>query len=214
VIEFRPLTADDLALVEEWLGREHVARWWHKPAEESIAEYRAALEGRDPTDLYAVELGGRPIGMLQTYLVSDYPEWNEIVQVGPGVAGLDILIGEEELIGQGLGPRILTAFVRDLVSAPSVVATVEEPNRRSWRAFEKAGFRHVRDVEEDGLPHRLMRYDRWPMSWLKRGSSWSEARSSSSAAPAARSGRCSSAARRWSKAASGFPRRASAHARL
>ena len=42
----------------------------------------------------------------------------------------------------------------------AVVATVEEPNRRSWRAFEKAGFRHVRDVEEDGLPHRLMRLDR------------------------------------------------------
>ena len=42
----------------------------------------------------------------------------------------------------------------------AVVATVEEPNRRSWRAFEKAGFRQVRDVEEDGLPHRLMRLDR------------------------------------------------------
>ena len=42
----------------------------------------------------------------------------------------------------------------------AVVATVEEANRRSWRAFEKAGFRHVRDVEEDGLPHRLMRLDR------------------------------------------------------
>ena len=41
-----------------------------------------------------------------------------------------------------------------------MVATVEEPNRRSWRAFEKAGFRHVCDVEEDGLPHRLMRLDR------------------------------------------------------
>ena len=34
-----------------------------------------------------------------------------------------------------------------------------------WRdpleiAFEKASFRHVRDVEEDGLPHRLMRLER------------------------------------------------------
>jgi hypothetical protein len=28
------------------------------------------------------------------------------------------------------------------------------------RAFEKAGFRHVRDVEEDGLPQPLMRLDR------------------------------------------------------
>jgi RimJ/RimL family protein N-acetyltransferase len=42
----------------------------------------------------------------------------------------------------------------------AVVATVEEPNRRSWRAFEKAGFRHVGDVDEDGVPHRLLRLDR------------------------------------------------------
>ena len=39
-------------------------------------------------------------------------------------------------------------------------ATVEEDDRRSWRAFEKAGFTHVRDVEEDGLRHRLMRLER------------------------------------------------------
>jgi aminoglycoside 6'-N-acetyltransferase len=102
--------------------------------------------------------------MIQTYRVSDYPEWDQIVQVGDGVAGVDLMIGEADLVGRGLGPSILTEFVRDVVFADSdidaAVATVEEPNRRSWRAFEKAGFRHVRDVEEDGLPHRLMRLDR------------------------------------------------------
>lgn len=159
MIEFRPLTEDDLPLVEQWLRREHVARWWRDEIDESIAEYRAALEGREPTDHYLIVGDGQPVGMIQTYLAADYPEWEEIVQVGPGVAGVDIMIGEEELIGRGLGPQILAAFVRDFVKAPAVVATVEEENRRSWRAFEKAGFRHVRDVEEDGLPHRLMRLD-------------------------------------------------------
>jgi len=98
--------------------------------------------------------------MIQTYLISDYPEWEAVVQVGDGVAGLDLLIGEEELIGRGLGPKILASFVRDVVGADAVVATVEHENRRSWRAFEKAGFQYVRDVEEDGVPHRLMRWDR------------------------------------------------------
>ena len=59
---------------------------------------------------------------------------------------------------------LLAAFTRDVVfvdpAVNAVVATVEESNRRSWRAFEKAGFWHVLDVEEDGLPHRLMRLDR------------------------------------------------------
>ena len=111
-----------------------------------------------------IVLDGRSIGMIQSYLVSDYPEWEEIVQVGDGVAGIDLLIGEADLVGQGLGPRILAEFARDVVFAraerTACVATVEELNRRSWRAFEKAGFCHVRDVEEDGLPCRLMRLDR------------------------------------------------------
>jgi len=160
VIEFRPLAEDDLPLVEEWLRRDHVARWWRDDIAESLAEYRAALEGREPTEHFMIVVDGRAIGMIQTYLVSDYPEWEEVVQVGEGVAGVDLMIGEEELIGRGLGPQILSAFACDVVAAPSIVATVEEPNRRSWRAFEKAGFRHVRDVEEDGLPHRLMRLER------------------------------------------------------
>ena len=107
-------------------------------------------------------VNGRDAGMLQTYLAVDYPEWEAIVQVGAGVAGVDILIGAEELVGRGLGARVLEEFVGAHVAAPSAVATIEEANRRSWRAFEKAGFRHVRDVVEDGKPHRLMRLDRDP----------------------------------------------------
>ena len=163
-IEFPRLTEADLPRVEKWLRREHVARWWRDDIGESIAEYRRALEGREPTDHFLIEVDGRPIGMIQTYLVSDYPEWEAVVQVGAGVAGVDLMIGEADLIGQGLGPQVLAQFARDVVFArrgtQAAVATVEETNRRSWRAFEKAGFRYVRDVEEEGRPHRLMRLDR------------------------------------------------------
>ena len=164
MIEFEPLRKDDLPLVRAWLGREHVRRWWRDPIEQSLAEYEHAIDGLDPTDLYLIVVDGRPLGLIQTYLAANHADWEEIVQVGEGVAGVDLLIGEDELAGRGLGPRILEAFVNDLVFARAgthaCIATVEEPNRRSWRAFEKAGFRRVRDVEEDGRPHRLMRLDR------------------------------------------------------
>ena len=150
--------------MEEWLRRDHVAPWWRDDIGESIAEYRRAIEGREPTDHFLIEVDGRPVGMIQTYLVSDYPDWDEVVQVGAGVAGVDLLIGAADQVGSGLGPEVLMQFARDVIferpGTLAVVATVEEPNHRSWRAFEKAGFRHVRDVEEDGLPNRLMRLDR------------------------------------------------------
>jgi len=122
-----------------------------------VAHYAPSIAGTEPTDHYVIVVDGRDVGMIETYLVADHPEWDAIVEQGEGVAGLDLLIGEEELVGKGLGPRVLAAFVRQRVRAPVVVAAVEEENTRSWRAFEKAGFEYVRDVEEDGRPHRLMR---------------------------------------------------------
>jgi aminoglycoside 6'-N-acetyltransferase len=155
MIEFRRVRPDDVVLLAAWLDREHVRRWWRDDrAEDQL----------DPSEHFIIELGGRPIGMIQTYLVDDHPEWKAVVGDERELAGVDLFIGEEDAVGVGIGPQVLAAFAREVVFARpetlGCVATVEEPNRRSWRAFEKAGFRHVRDVEEDGLPHRLMRLDR------------------------------------------------------
>jgi len=164
VIEFEPLRHEHLALLREWLGREHVSRWW-RSGEESVGHAEDALAGRDATDYYMIVADGRRIGMIETYRLDDHPEWAALVgEAGTGAAGLDLLIGEADAVGRGLGPRVLETFAREVVfrepGIEAVVATVEEANRRSWRAFEKAGFRHVRDVEEEGLSHRLM--------WLER----------------------------------------------
>ena len=163
MIAFEPLRHEHLPLLRVWLDREHVRRWW-RDASDSLHEYAEAIEGRDPSEHYLIVVDGRRVGMIETYLVSDFPEWEAVVEVGAGVAGVDLLIGEDELTGQGLGPRALEQFAREVVferaGTHAVVAAVPEENRRSWRAFEKAGFRYVRDVEEDGLPHRLMRLDR------------------------------------------------------
>jgi len=135
VIEFRPLEAADLPLLRTWLEREHVRRWWREPIEEELAQ---ELKGR-----YVIVVDGRAAGLIQTY-----------------DGEVDLLIGEEELTGRGLGSQVLAKFVDEIVPTDVAFAHVEEGNRRSWRAFEKAGFVHVGDVEEDGRPHRLMRLDR------------------------------------------------------
>ena len=155
MIEFRPIAESDIPQLQAWLEREHVLPWWRdEDAEDHL----------DPTEHFIIELDGEPVGMIQTYLVDDYPEWKAVVGTEPDLAGLDLLIGEEDAVGRGLGPRVISQFAREVVFArpetKAVVATVEEENRRSWRAFEKAGFRRVRDVEEEGRPHRLMRLDR------------------------------------------------------
>ena len=135
MIEFRPLAESDLPLLRTWLEREHVRLWWREPIEDELAQ---ELIGR-----FVIVVDGRSAGMIQTY-----------------DGEVDLLIGEEELTGRGLGAQVLSQFVEEEMSGEVAFALVEAGNSRSWRAFEKAGFRHVGDVEENGLPHRLMRLDR------------------------------------------------------
>jgi RimJ/RimL family protein N-acetyltransferase len=167
-IAFRPLREDDLPLFHEWLRREHVRRWWgdYETIEAVAEHYLPAIEGKDPTDLYVIALDGEPRGYIETYAVVDYPEYEEHVQVGPRVAGVDLFIADAELIGRGLGPRIIDEFVRTVVLSrdefDAVVAAPRCENTASIRAFEKAGFRRIgitTDPEEPG-PHQLMRRDR------------------------------------------------------
>jgi RimJ/RimL family protein N-acetyltransferase len=169
-LRFRALAPDDLRLVHEWLQRPHVKQWWsdRETYEAVVEHYLPAIEGSDPTDLYLALLDERPIGMVQTYQVSDYPEYAALVGVGAGegVAGVDLFIGDEELVGQGVGSELLRCFVDEVVFAsPATTACIADPDERnvaSIRAFEKAGFHVVRTFAdpEDEQTHALVRRDR------------------------------------------------------
>jgi RimJ/RimL family protein N-acetyltransferase len=160
------MESDDLRLVHEWLQRPHVKRWWsdRETYEEVVEHYLPAIRGEEPTDHYVVLLAEQPIGFVETYLVSDYPDYAALVGVGEGVAGVDLLIGDEELTGRGIGSELLRRFVEEVVfTSPTTTSCVAGPDARnvaSVRAFEKAGFHVVKEFIEDGERHALVRRDR------------------------------------------------------
>jgi len=162
------MQAEDLAQMHEWLQRPHVRRWWsdRETYEEVVAHYLPSIDGSRPTDLYVVLLDGRPIGFSQSYLLAHYPEDAEAVGADSGAAGVDLFIADAELTGRGIGTELLRRFVREIVFAqPDVAYRIADPetaNRASIRAFEKAGFRIVREFDDprDGKPHTLVRLDR------------------------------------------------------
>ena len=165
-IRFEPLTREHLPQLLAWLQKPHVAEWWRdlQTMELVEADHLPSIDGQEPSYHYVIVVDDRPVGMIQWYLVADFPEWEEILHVGEGVAGVDLLIGEEDAVGRGLGPEVLRTFISELVfaneSTRAVVAGVEPANTRSLRAFEKAGFRVELDYEEEGRPHRLLRLQR------------------------------------------------------
>lgn len=149
-ISFRRLTREDFGLVSQWLRAPHVAPWWREDADQPAIEkrYGPVVDARDPTEVFVIELDGQAIGMIQRYRLADDPDWERALAVAAGpssAAGIDYLIGLEQLVGQGLGAHLIRHFTSDTwgryPEIAGLLVSVQAENRRSWRALEKAGFR-------------------------------------------------------------------------
>jgi aminoglycoside 6'-N-acetyltransferase len=153
-IGFRALTRQDLARLSGWLAQPHVSRWWREPSDLAAVRerYLPCVEGRDPTELFIIEVGGSPAGFIQRYLISDDPDWAAAL-AATGVAGreasagIDYLIGDPAMTGRGLGTAAIRAFTGLTFAryprVDSVIVDVSQANVASWRALEKAGFTRI-----------------------------------------------------------------------
>jgi aminoglycoside 6'-N-acetyltransferase len=147
-IDFRPLRREDFAPLARWLGAPHVAKWWLSPATMDYVEehYGPSVDGLEPTEHFVIQVDGEPAGMIQRYLLADYPAWAESVGLGD-TAGIDYLIGEPAFTGKGLGSRAIKQFAAAVLyrypEATAVVAAPQQANVASWRALERAGFERV-----------------------------------------------------------------------
>lgn len=136
---FRAVTERDLPLLRRWLDEPHVREWWGDP-DEGIAEIRQAMEEVSVEPLI-VELANRPIAYLQSYdphLEDDHPYADQPF----GTLGIDISIGEPDLLGKGHGSAIVAQFAEQLFEegAPRLIIDPHPTNIRAIRAYEKAGF--------------------------------------------------------------------------
>jgi aminoglycoside 6'-N-acetyltransferase len=176
MITWRPLTTDDFALLGRWLAEPHVARWWNHETEPAALErdFGPVTRDEEPAEDFLALLDGEPVGLVQRSRLGDYPEYLAefagIVEVPANAATIDYLIGDPARVGQGLGPRLISAMVartwRDFPDAPAVVVAVVAANRASWRALEKSGATRVGtgdmkpDNPIDDPAHHVYRFDR------------------------------------------------------
>lgn len=157
-IGFAPLCVEDLSQMHRWLNTPHVRRWWSdaRSPEEIRAKYAPRIAGEDATRSFTIRLDELPIGYIQTYRIADYPEYNRYIGAQDNCAGVDLFIGEPQLVGRGIGTRVLESFLQSIVFAdPSVTACAigpEPTNRRAIRAYEKVGFHHWKTVAVPGEP--------------------------------------------------------------
>ena len=147
---------EDISAVTRWRARPHVQEWWDPDEEppgydEVATRYGGRTHPSSPTTPCIIELEGRPIGYLQFYRWCSWPDAARELDVDfdADTYGLDVLIGEPDQIGQGVGSRavaLLSTYLETERRASWVSLTTEETNVRAQRAYEKAGFVKVRKV--------------------------------------------------------------------
>lgn len=160
-VKFRRLATPDLPLMHRWLSQPYLVDLWlyGKPFqfEDVVRKYKPRIDGVEPTEPFLILWEDSPIGYIQSYLWKDYPEATTLFNAREeSAAGLDVFIGEEGLLGRGIGVSVLTAFLRDVVFAryevSQCVITPLVNNPRAIRAYRKAGFREVRVIEPPNEP--------------------------------------------------------------
>lgn len=143
------LTDDDLPLIERWLCADHVRSAWGDPGANSqlIREPLAAGHWRA-----IIEAGDRKVGLV----LWQHPTRQELDEAGLNdipetVIDIDIMIGEHDAIGCGIGSAAIHLVAEAALSDPAVpfvMACARLDNLASQRAFAKAGFQQDRGFDD------------------------------------------------------------------
>lgn len=153
-IVLKPVGPEHYALLREWLEKPHVQEWWGDP-EEELGFIKDMVEGRDTTRPFILEFEGRDIGYMQYWFVADnrspalVAEHPWLTELPADAVGVDITIGEEKLVSRGIGSAAVTAMISLLRSLghETIIIDPDPANKRAIRAYEKAGFRPIPQLE-------------------------------------------------------------------
>lgn len=158
MLELRLLEDNDIEMIERWLNKEHVKRWYEIPhLNITIDDWMGEIAERNGEFKWLTYLialwQGKPIGLCQYYKCADSLDEDFGTLEIAGSYGIDYLIGEEDYLGKGLGKGIVFLLVKKLFSFPDaqrVTADIDKENRASEKTLLSCGFSLIDD--------RLSRY--------------------------------------------------------
>ena len=168
-LSFFPVEEKHLAIIHDWLKKDHVKEFYYgQGLENTLRNLDLFIKGINHNGEYSFEhwiayIGDKPFGFLFTSPVegprNSENYVNKWYEEGKETITLDLLIGEEEFLGKGLGHRMIQEFLLDKFSrASKVLIDPEASNTKAIHVYEKAGFRKVEQFlpKYNPVPHWMM----------------------------------------------------------
>lgn len=148
MLELRLLDDNDISLVEVWLNKEHIKKWYDIPhLGVTIDDWMSEIKERNGKFSWITYLiamwQGRPIGFCQYYKCFDSIDEDFGSLPLQGAYGIDYLVGEESCLGKGLGKGIVSLLVDKIFSLPGaqrVTADIDKENMASEKTLLSCGF--------------------------------------------------------------------------
>jgi len=141
-------TIVDLPILEGWLQRPHVARWWGDPKEAVSAILKHTAQSSAFIFYDKVPIG---------FVCWKVPSPQELAKAGltdlpANIVDIDIMIGETGALGRGHGSEALSQLLARLSSEGVQIAGIATAaaNQRARKAFERAGFRMFKTFIDSG----------------------------------------------------------------
>ncbi|ULQ60326.1 acetyltransferase [Brucepastera parasyntrophica] len=172
-ISFNKLELIDFDLMYKWLNTESVKKWYFKKDwtyDDVVKEFTPYVLKQkttgEPIESFTILYNDIKIGYIQTYLLKDYPEYDQLVQAGEDSAGLDLFIGEQDYAHKGLGSIIILEFLRNIVFINSNIKKCiigpEPKNTVAIKAYGKVGFKYIKTIQvpEEDEPEYIMEIKR------------------------------------------------------
>lgn len=153
-ISFKPLSSDDFPKLLQWLNAPHVQKWWDKfvwTMEMVKDKYTGYIESED-INCYIINLEEKPIGLIQIYKVDKFPPAKHKAILPKNIWGVDMFIGEESLLGKGIGSAALKLFIEKYADFEYLLIDPHKDNLPAIKTYQKCGFEEiVRDDKVDEI---------------------------------------------------------------
>lgn len=138
----------DIKQMHQWFNKPHVQAFYSLrdwSLQEVYDKLNPYITGDKPVIGLIILMNKMPIGYVQYYKVLDYP-WpmqNLKQDIINSAAGMDIFIGEESMVGCGLGQLIINKFLQAYIW-PKFNYCFVDPNIKHQLAiscYQKLGFK-------------------------------------------------------------------------